>query len=72
MVRNDTGTYVVVVGGYYDDYSDVVEIYSIEEGLWTSGEACSILRLTKISTNRYVEVVDRSNNFWFFRFYYRT
>ena len=38
VVRNDTGTYVVVVGGYYGDYSDVVEIYSVEEGVWTSGE----------------------------------
>ena len=37
VVRNDTGTYVVVVGGYYNDYSDVVEIYSVEEGVWKSG-----------------------------------
>ena len=37
VVRNGTGTYVVVVGGYYDDYSDVVEIYSVEEGVWRSG-----------------------------------
>ena len=40
VVRNGTGTYVVVVGGYYSDYSDVVEIYSIEEGTWKSGKGC--------------------------------
>ena len=39
VVRNGTGTFVVVVGGYYNDYMDTVEVYSVEEEVWATGRA---------------------------------